>query len=168
MTKGLTAGIVALTAALLAATAFAAPALQLGPATHGSFSVYKGYYDSHKDGYVITDVSSKSQASAWHVNFAPVLAQTKGAPAQYFVTGRAAAGQLAVFGSEPGDSSYNPLWEEFFVTWKAGVTPVLLTSDNQINALAKTGKLTSQDAHIVLNAPITSVGSKATVMSYRG
>jgi hypothetical protein len=54
------------------------------------------------------------------------------------------------------------------VTWKAGVTPVLLTSDNQINALAKTGKLTSQDAHIVLNAPITSVGSKATVMSYRG
>jgi len=168
MRKKLTAGTVALAAAVFAVSAFATSGLMLGPASHKAFSVYQGYYDGHKDGYLITDVSSKSQASAWHVNFAPVLAQTKGAPAQYFVTGRAAAGQLAVFGSEPGDSSYNPLWEEFFVTWKAGVTPVLLTSDNQINALAKTGKLTSQDAHIVLNAPITSVGSKATVMSYRG
>ncbi len=71
---------------------------------------------------------------------------------------RAAAGQLAVFGSEPGEKDYNPLWEERFVTFKPGVTPVLLTSDNQINSLAKAGKLTNQDAHIVLNAPITRVG----------
>ncbi len=63
---------------------------------------------------------------------------------------RAAAGQLAVFGSEPGEKDYNPLWEERFVTFKPGVTPVLLTSDNQINSLAKAGKLTNQDAHIVL------------------
>ena len=168
MRKRLTAGTVALTTALLAASAFAAPALRLGPASHGTFAVYKGYYDGHKDGYVITDVSSKSQASAWHVNFAPVLAQTKGAPAQYFVTGRAAAGQLAVFGSEPGESSYNPLWTELFVTWKAGVTPVLLVKDDQITSLAKAGKLTIVNPHIVLNAPITTVGSKATVTGYTG
>jgi hypothetical protein len=168
MRKGLTAGTVALTAALLAASAFAAPALKLGPATHGSFAVYKGYYDGHKDGYVITDVSSKSQASLWHVNFAPVLKTVKGAPAQYFVTGRAAAGQLAVFGSEPGETSYNPLWDEFIVTWKPGVTPVLLVKDDQITSLQKAGKLTVTDPHIVLNAPITSVGSKATVMSFNG
>jgi hypothetical protein len=163
MRKRLTAGTVALTAALLAATAFAAPALRLGTATHGTFSVYKGYYDGHKDGYVITDVSSKSQASAWHVNFAPVLKGAKGAPPQYFVTGRAAAGQIAVFGSEPGEPSYNPLWDELLVTWKAGVTPVLLIKDDQITSLQKAGKLTVTDPHIVLNAPITSVGSKATV-----
>jgi hypothetical protein len=35
---------------------------------------------------------------------------------------------------------------------------VLLTSDNQINALAKSGKLTNQDAHVVLNASIIKVG----------
>jgi hypothetical protein len=58
------------------------------------------------------------------------------APAQYFIQGAAAAGQLAVFGSEPGEKDYNPLWEEKLVTWKAGAKPVLLTSDNQINALA--------------------------------
>ena len=68
-----------------------------------------------------------------------------------------------MFGSEPSESDYNPLWEEIFVTWKSGASPVLLVRDNQIDKLAKAGKLTETDAHIVLNAPITSVGSKATV-----
>jgi len=36
------------------------------------------------------------------------------------------------------------------VTWKAGVTPVLLVKDNQITSLAKAGKLTIKDPHIVL------------------
>jgi hypothetical protein len=161
MRKRFTAGTVALSAALLASTAYAASPLLLGPASHKGFAVYQGYYDSHKDGYLITDVSSKSQAAALHVNYSAALATVKGAPAQYFIQGRAAAGQIAVLGSEPGAKDYNPLWEEFFVTWKAGSTPVLLTSDNQINALAKAGKLTNQDAHIVLNAPVTSVGPKA-------
>ena len=146
------------TAALAAGTAYAAAPLALGPASHAQMSVYKGYYDSHKDGYVVTDVSSKSQASALHINYSAALASVKGAPAQYFIQGKAAAGQLAVFGSEPGETSYNPLWDELIVTWKAGVSPVLLTSDNQINAAAKAGKLTVRDPHIVLNAPITSVG----------
>jgi hypothetical protein len=135
----------------------------LGPATHGQFTVYQGYYDGHKDGYVITDVSSRSQAKAMHINFAPVLKGAAGAPPQYFVMGRAAAGQIAVFGSEAGKPDYNPLWDELYVTWKTGVTPVLLVKDDQITALAKAGKLTIHNPHIVLNAPITSVGSKATV-----
>jgi hypothetical protein len=62
-----------------------------------------------------------------------------------------------VFGSEPGEDDYNPLWEEIAVRWKAGVTPVLLHQDDQIDALAKAGKLTETDLHIVLNAPITKV-----------
>ena len=74
------------------------------------------------------------------------------------MTGKAAPGQLSVFGSEPGETSYNPLWEEMFVTWKPGSTPVLLVKDDQIDSLAKQGKLTLRDAHIVLNAPITKVG----------
>ncbi len=72
--------------------------------------------------------------------------------------GRAAPGQLTVFGSEPGESDYNPLWEEIWVTWKAGVKPVLLGQDDQINSLAAKGKLTMTDAGIVLNAPILTVG----------
>ena len=73
--------------------------------------------------------------------------------------GRAAHGQLTVFGSQPGETDYNPLWEEVWVTWKNGVKPVLLGQDNQINSLAKKGKLTMKDAHIVLNAPILKVGN---------
>jgi hypothetical protein len=63
-----------------------------------------------------------------------------------------------VFGSQPGESNYNPLWEEIWVTWKPGVTPVLLGQDDQIKGLVKNGKLTMKDAHIVLNAPILKVG----------
>jgi hypothetical protein len=164
MSMKIAAGTVIAAAALLAGTASASSPLMLGPAAHKQLALYKGYYDGHKDGYVITDVSSKAQALAWHVNFAPILKGAKGAPPQYFVSGRAAAGQLAVFGSEPGESSYNPLWDELIVKWKAGVTPVLLVKDDQITELAKKHQLTITDPHVVLNAPITSVGSKATVM----
>lgn len=138
-----------------AAGAFAATnsSLPLGPSTNTQRGSFQAYYDGHKDTYFVTDVSSKSQAAALHVNFSKELARVKGAPAQYFING-----QLSVFGSQPGEPDYNPLWEEFFVTWKAGAKPVLLTSDNQINALEKKGKLTLRDAHVVLNAPIVKVG----------
>ena len=132
--------------------------LPLGPASHSSQKTYQGFYDGHKDGYLVTDVSSKQQAAELHVNFSAELAGVKGAPAQYFVLGRAAKGQLAVFGSEPGETDYNPLWEEFFVTWKAGMKPVLLVKDDQVTELQKKGELTIRDAHVVLNAPIVSVG----------
>jgi hypothetical protein len=152
--------LVALASLVLAATATTASAAGLpniGPAASASQLTYKGYYDHHVDVYLITDVSNKAQASALHVNYAPALKASKGLPAQYFVQGKAAAGQTTVFGSEPGEDDYNPLWEEFFVTWKAGVTPVLLGQDDQIDSLQKAGKLTVTDEHIVLNAPITKV-----------
>ena len=154
----LTAAVAALAAGVLAATASATGRLVLGPAARTTQPTYQGFYDGHRDAYLITDVSSKSQAAAWHANFSAPIGKVKGAPDQYFVQGRAAAGQLAVFGSEPGESNYNPLWDEVFVTWKAGVTPVLLVKDDQIEALVKAGKLTETDPHIVLNAPITKVG----------
>ena len=146
-------------AAAVAATTYAATgSLPLGPAGHSSQVVYKAYYDGHKDTYMLTDVSSKSQAASLHINYSAALARFKGAPGQWFVQGRAAPGQLSVFGSEPGEATYNPLWEELIVTWKPGVKPVLLVKDDQINALKKAGKLTVRDTHIVLNAPITKVG----------
>ena len=142
--------------AAIAATAGGLP--NIGAPTMKSQPVYKGYYDKHIDTYLITDVSNKAQAAAMHINYSAGLKTVKGVPDQYFVKGRAAAGQLTVFGSEPGESDYNPLWEEIWVTWKPGVKPVLLGRDDQIDALAKAGKLTMTDAHIVLNAPILKVG----------
>ena len=129
----------------------------IGKPTMAAQPVYKGYYDHHIDTYLITDVSNKAQAAAMHVNYSAELKSSKGLPLQYFVKGRAAAGQLTVFGSEPGETNYNPLWAEVWVTWKPGVKPVVLGQDDQINALAKAGKLTMTNAGIVLNAPITKV-----------
>jgi hypothetical protein len=158
-----TTTLAAVAVALFAAGAAAAGANPLGPnlgqSTTGKASTYWAYYDGHKDSYVLTDVSSKSQASALHINYSAAIGKVKGAPFQYFIQGKAAPGQTPVFGSEPGETDYNPLWEELMVTWKPGVKPVLLVRDDQINGLAKQGKLTVTDAHVVLNAPITSVGT---------
>jgi hypothetical protein len=150
-------------AVLLAATAAVAAASTGGLPNVGTPSmktqpVYKGYYDHHVDTYLITDVSSKSQAKAMHINYSAGLKGVHGLPLEYFVRGKAAPGQLTVFGSEPGESDYNPLWEEAWVTWKKGVKPVLLGQDDQIESLVKKGELTLKDAHIVLNAPILKTG----------
>jgi hypothetical protein len=149
-------GLVAAVAGIAAAAGGGLP--NVGKPSMQAQPVFKGYYDHHIDTYVITDVSSKSQAKALHVNYSAELKAVKGAPRQFFVKGPAAKGQLTVFGSQPGESDYNPLWEEVWVTWKPGVRPVLLGQDNQIDGLAKKGKLTEKDAHIVLNAPILKVG----------
>jgi hypothetical protein len=148
--------IFGLAAAVAAASTGGLP--NIGKAKMTAEPVYKGYYDHHIDTYVITDVSSKSQAKAMHINYSAELKAVHGVPRQFFVRGRAAKGQLTVFGSQPGESDYNPLWEEVWVTWKKGVKPVLLGQDDQIDGLAKKGKLTEKDAHVVLNAPILKVG----------
>jgi hypothetical protein len=157
MRKYRLAAVAALAVATTAAAAYAGGPLLLGPASQTQQPTYQGYYDGHKDAYLVTDVSSKSQAAALHVNYSAALAKAPAVP-QYFVKGRAAAGQIAVFGSEPGKPDYNPLWDELFVTWKPGVTPVLLVKDDQIKGLVKSGKLTLRDPKIVLNAPILTVG----------
>jgi hypothetical protein len=130
----------------------------MGPAKTAARPTFQGYYDGHKDTYLNTDVSSKADAAAMHINYSARLASIKGLPEIYLVEGKAAPGQLAVFGSEPGEKNYSPLWSETILTWKAGATPVLLTSDTQINAVEKKGTLTERDAHVVLNCPIVKVG----------
>jgi hypothetical protein len=144
--------------AVSAAAVAAGGGLPLGPAHHSAQATFVGYYDGHKDTFLATDTSSKAQAKAMHINWSAEIGKAKGLPRQFFIMGHAAAGQLSVFGSEPGESDYNPLWDEVGVTWKAGATPVLLVRDDQIDGLAKKGMLTEKDLGAVLNAPITHVG----------
>jgi hypothetical protein len=151
-------GVAAFAVAAAAAAAATGGLPNIGKPKSTGQPVYKGYYDGHIDTYLITDVSSKSQAKAMHINYSAELKAFKGAPRQFFVRGAAAKGQLTVFGSQPGEADYNPLWKEVWVTWKKGVKPVLLLKDDQIDNLEKKGKLTEKDAHIVLNAPILKVG----------
>src|SRR5437016_4796532 len=142
--------------------AAAGAALSMGPIMGSAKTVgrpaFVGYYDGHKDTYLNTDVSSKPEAAMMHVNYSARLASIKGLPEIYLVEGKAAPGQLAVFGSEPGEKTYSPLWDETILTWKAGAKPVVLKSDTQINAVEKKGTLTERDGHVVLNCPIVKVG----------
>jgi hypothetical protein len=149
---------------LLVAVALAVSAFAMGgPMMMGSSQPvqqpsFQGYYDGHKDTYLSTDVSSKSGAIAMHINYSARIGLVKGLPEIYLVQGRSAAGQIAVFGSQPGEPDYSPLWAETILTWKPGSKPVLITSDNQINKLEKTSGLTERPGNVVLNCPIIKVG----------
>jgi hypothetical protein len=135
--------------------------LGLGPAARASQPTFQAFYDGHKDTYLSTDVSSKSQAKTLRINYAATLTGAKGASPMYLVQGPAAAGQVAVFGSEPGEKDYSPLWQEITVRWTSGHTPVLLIRDDQIKSLAKKGSLTMTATPIVLNGPVVKVGKKS-------
>jgi hypothetical protein len=149
---------------LLAAVAFAISALAMGgPMMMGSSqpiqqASFQGYYDGHKDTYLSTDISNKAEATAMHINYSARIGLVKGLPEIYLVQGRSAAGQIAVFGSQPGEPDYSPLWAETILTWKPGSKPVLITSDNQINKLEKTSGLTERPGNVVLNCPIIKIG----------
>ena len=157
--------LIGLVALVLTATAVAVASTRQGPRMGPSAKIvrpaFHGYYDGHKDTYLSTDVSNKAQATQMHINAAHTLASvpSSATPSMYLVTGKSsAAGQLAVFGSEPGESDYSPLWREVDVSWKAGVKPVLLVRDDQITSLAAKGRLTLRHTKIVLNCPIVKVG----------
>jgi hypothetical protein len=157
--KTLFSGLVVLCAAVAAASAYATGGMMMMGPTHTiKQPAFKGYYDGHFVTYLSTDISSKAEAKMMHINFSASIGKVKGLPEIYLVQGRSATGQLAVFGSEPGEPDYSPLWDETILTWKAGSKPVLIKSDNQVNKLEKTSGLTERPGHVVLNCPIVKIG----------
>jgi hypothetical protein len=157
--KRLTLAVAVLGATVAAAAAYATGGpMMMGPSHKISQTAFKGYYDGHFVTYLSTDISSKTEARMMHINYSASMGKVKGLPEIYLVRGRAATGQLAVFGSEPGEADYSPLWDETILTWKAGSTPVLIKSDNQVNKLEKTSGLTERPENVVLNCPIVKVG----------
>lgn len=148
-----------LVAAPVAAVAYATGGpMMMGPTHAIKQTAFKGYYDGHFVTYLSTDISNKAEAKMMRINYSASLGKVKGLPEIYLVQGRSAPGQLAVFGSEPGEPDYSPLWDETILTWKAGSTPVLVKSDNQVNKLEKTSGLTERPGHVVLNCPIVKIG----------
>jgi hypothetical protein len=159
VSKRLVLAIAAVSAGMVAAVSYAAGGpMMMGPTHTISQPAFFGYYDGHKDVYLSTDISSKAEASMMHINYSASIATVKNLPEIYLVEGRSAPGQLAVFGSEPGEKDYSPLWTETILTWKKGSKPVLITSDNQVNKLEKTSGLTERPGNVVLNCPIVKVG----------
>lgn len=128
--------------------------------TSATVAAFPAYYDAHKDIVVVTDAYPKPAAAQLHANYAPSLGAVAPAsqPLWFLIHGSAATGQITVLGSQPGESDYSPLWRTVVVTWKPGSTPVLLTSDNQINHLAAKGQLTETTTSQIVNAAVIAVG----------
>jgi len=147
------AGIIS---ALLATTSGVASARPVQPAGFAAPSVQMSSYDDHLDAIVTTDSSSEAQAMSLGINYSPMLAALKRSvfPKIYLVKGTAAPGQLWVLGSEPGEASYSPVWNEIDVTWRQYSTPVVLTSDTQIDELATAGQLTKRRPGNLLNSAV--------------
>ena len=117
---------------------------------------FHGFYEDKKVTFLSTDVSNKAQAAQLRINFAPKLgnAPDKVMSEMYIFKGRAAAGQLPVFESAPGERTYSPLWHETDLTWKSGTTPTLVKAGDDVDKLVKSGMLTEKETSIVLNCPI--------------
>ena len=157
LTVPLALAILAVSAGAYAAAGSTGP--RMGPPHRVSRQAFLGYYDGHKDTYLNTDVSNKAEAKAMHVNYSPILKTVPlaTAPEMYLVQGKAAAGQLAVFGSEPGEPTYSPIWRETILMWRPSATPVLIKSDTQIDKLESDGVLSERSTAIRLNCPIIKV-----------
>jgi hypothetical protein len=157
--KTLFSGLVVVCAAVAAASAYATGGMMMMGPTHTVHRpAFKGYYDGHFVIYLSTDISNRAEAKMMHINFSAQIGKVKGLPEIYLVQGRSAPGQLAVFGSEPGEPDYSPLWDETILNWKAGASPVVIKSDTQVNKLEKAGELTEHDGGAVLNCPIIKIG----------
>src|SRR2546423_8655047 len=133
-------------AVLAAGTAAVAATLAMpgmGTTVRVARTGFHGYYDGHVDTFLSTDVSSRTEATAMHMNFSPVLAKVPdaAAPDLYLFEGKTAPHQLPVFSSEPGEKNYSPIWDEAIVSFKPGTTPFLLTSDTDIEKAIKAGQL---------------------------
>jgi hypothetical protein len=59
----------AATAALAVAAYPAGGPMMMGPSHNISQPSFQGYYDGHKDTYLSTDISSKAEAKAMHINY---------------------------------------------------------------------------------------------------
>jgi hypothetical protein len=52
----------------------------IGPSSSIRRPAFHGYYDGHKVTYLSTDVSSKAQAAAMHINYSASIGKVKGQP----------------------------------------------------------------------------------------
>ena len=87
-----------------------------------------------------------------HINYSASIGRMKGLPEIYLVQGRAAPDSWRSR-SEPGEPDYSPLRSETILL-ESGATPVLVTSDTQLDQIEKTGDFTERDGRVVLNCPI--------------
>ncbi len=131
-----------------------------------TFPLIKGYVKGNEVFYITTEVSDKtiakhlSNITNSRVTYTPSLklaSQNSLANIYEFKNGIKGSGpegfQPNVADSQPGDSSYSPLWRINLVEWKTNVTPKELKSESDIINAQKVGQITITQTDIVVNCP---------------
>ncbi len=126
----------------------------------------RGYVDGHEIFYISTEASVEDVANhltdltGFRVVYTPALeAAPDEAVAQIYAFTNGISGD-GVFGfqpqvadSQPGDDKYSPLWNVNAVTWNEGSEPTELKSEMDILKAQSSGKLTVEDAGVIVNCP---------------
>ena len=129
------------------------------------------WHNDRKVFYISTDISDSAMATMMGSNFAPRLADA--VPSALRQPGEKSAlervykfsgdTQEAVFASVPDpvgpasrDAAYSPLWQVFWVTWKAAKPARVLKSEEAILAAEERGEVELARTGIVVNCPIVA------------
>jgi len=129
------------------------------------------WHNDRKVFYISTDISDSAMATMMGSNFAPRLADA--VPSALRQPGEKSAlervykfsgdTQEAVFASVPDpvgpasrDATYSPLWQVFWVTWKAAKPARVLKSEEAILAAEERGEVELARTGIVVNCPIVA------------
>ncbi|MEJ7642090.1 MAG: hypothetical protein WKF36_07830 [Candidatus Nitrosocosmicus sp.] len=131
-----------------------------------SVPVSKGYVNGNISFFMATDasvkeiVSSVTNTTNFHINYAPSLANTSESARQqgYVFTngirGEGQAGfQLPVASSAPDDEKYSPLFAIDYVKWNDDSNARVLKSVNEVLEAQNNGEISITKTNIVINIP---------------
>ena len=151
--------------AVKAVPASAAPTVEL--------PLLAGWYQGKLLYYISTDMSDQAMAQQTGTNYVPRLSALirtppmgqPGQPGQPSALDRVYkftnADQGSVFGSAPEplgarstSDAYTPLWQVYMVTWRTGVTPHVLHSEEEILDAEEKRRIDLVPTQIIVNCPI--------------
>jgi len=126
-----------------------------------------GYADGRTVTYLLTDVSTRKDATAlrkktgYPVAFVPRLNRVpERALAKLYLFTNGVRGpnpfgfQANILDTVPGQPGYSPLWRVYAVTWKDGASPRLLKSEEAVLAERANGQLTVKRERLIKNSPV--------------
>ena len=117
---------------------------------------FQGWYQGDLAWYILRNGSNDIRTNQW-VEFRSLFPKLgsaigHGANPVYVVLNFQ---QSPVFSSAPGNATYSGLWQVFYITWNAGVTPRTITSDLALPLPAEASIVATT---IVIDRPIVAIG----------
>jgi hypothetical protein len=95
-----------------------------------------------------------------YFDFGPIKLKPGNKLAPIWAVTNGVDGQHNIVDTVPGQADYSPLWQVNMVTWKAGVTPRLLKSTDEVMQAEQAGDVTIEKTNTVVNCPVLGFGQK--------